>query len=88
MKFEMKSAAACLKHVRFNAKTQRRRDAKMEEECKGTGNHRDGDRDEERIRGAHVEEKLAAQERIARKYDQEWQAWKLRTNLALKPSHK
>lgn len=32
--FEMKSAAACLKQVRFNAETPRRRDTKMEEECK------------------------------------------------------
>ena len=28
MKFEMKSAAACLKHVRFNAKTQRRKNGR------------------------------------------------------------
>ena len=34
MKFEMRSAKACLKHVRFNAKTQRRRDAEME--CRAT----------------------------------------------------
>ena len=45
--FEMKSAAACLKHDRLS-----RHGAKAE--------------------------KLAAQERIARKYDQEWRVWKLR----------